>query len=71
MVIEVSSVEGRLKTPNWIPPNASSSIPSHQEQLPLGSFNSKLDMEILPLLSRHIPICLPNERANPVSSLEL
>jgi hypothetical protein len=28
-------------------------------------------MEILPLLSRHIPICLPNERANPVSSLEL
>lgn len=52
-------------------PNVRASIPSHQQQLPLGSLNSKVDMETAPLLSRHIPICLPNERASPTSFLEL
>lgn len=67
MVSAVSAVDGDSK-------HSAGSFPVSVPQLLLikgnyhrGSFNSKLNMETLSLLSRHIPICLPNERANPAS----
>lgn len=71
MVSEVNAVDGDSK-------HGAGSFPVSVPQFLLikrnyhwGSFNSKLNMETLSLLSRHIPICLPNERANPASCSEL
>lgn len=71
MVSEVSTAEGDSK--HWAG-FFQMSVPQFfliKSNYHWGSFNSKLNLETLTLLSRYIPICLPNERATSASFSEL